>query len=144
MCGVSEVERCGDRREDSCHFTQRKRAVLRDERLPMRRERDPFEILHHDVIAVPGIVSEQVERTDVLVLQVMHAVKHLLHRSHLFGVMRQLGMQQLEHDGSLANQIAGLPDLAHAAASETFFQTEATQFVARSWQSCRRDDGVWR
>ena len=86
--GVSKVERSGDRREHTHHFTQRERAVSRDERLAMRRQRVSLEILHHHVVAVPGVVTEQVQRTDVLVLQVMHAVKHLLHGGHLLGVVR--------------------------------------------------------
>ena len=129
MRGMSEIESSSDRRKHARHLTQRKLAMSRDERLPIRRQRVSLEILHDHVVAVPNVMTEQVERTDVLVLQVVNAVKHLLHGGHLFGVVRQLRMQQLEDNRSLANQIAGLPDLTHAASSETLFQTEAAQFV---------------
>ncbi|MEK6259155.1 MAG: hypothetical protein AABP62_11115 [Planctomycetota bacterium] len=46
-------------------------------------------------------------------------------------MVRQLGKQQLEDDGSLPNRIVSLPNFTHATATEPHFQSEAPEFRPR-------------
>ena len=135
---VSVVERLGDRRQDSNHFRKRKLAVLSHERLPVRGQCVAFQILHHEEVSKSRILSQQIDRANVFVLQVVDAVEGLFDTCHFIRAALQFWRQHLDDDRPFPRGVVSLPDLAHATTSQSAFQLESPQFHSRFKQRDRR------
>jgi hypothetical protein len=84
----------------------------------VRRQRLAVDELHHQIPAEPRVFVQQVQRTDMLVLQRMNPPERVPHAGHLFDRPLQLARHQLQHHGPFGFRVPCLPYLAHPAAAQ--------------------------